>query len=1183
MKGVASVAISLSMVFAFANPASAALSTSQVDSIISLLQSFGADSATVANVRTSLTGGTPSGGGGSTVTGSLTKDLQMGMTDSEVRTLQMILNKSADTMVSSSGAGAPGSETTYFGAKTKAAVMKFQAKNGISPVAGYVGPKTRAVLNTMTGGVVTPGTPGTPTPSGSGLTVMAASQPVASLAPQSANRVPFTKVTLTASSDGDVTVSGVVVERTGLAQDVVFAGVVLLDENGIQLGIAKTLNSNHQVTVGDPFTVKAGTSKTVTIAGNMAAALTNYAGQVAALSVVGVNTSATVNGSFPITGAANTVNATLTLGTATLVLSSFDPNSTGISKEIGTAAYKFAGIRATAGSAEKVRLWSIRWNQTGSAGSGDLANVKTYVDGTAYDTVVSSDGKYYTATFASGIVIDKGLSKDIYIQGDFIGSSSAARTAQFDIYKATDIYMTGETYGYGITATASSNCNATASTATDASEFINSSTSCASSGTVGTPFFSATKITISAGSVTSVNRALSIAAQNVAINVPNQVLGGYEVDLKGEPISVQSHVFTIASTTGSGSGLLTNVSLYDENGAIVAGPVDGVYVSDLVQTVTFTDTVTYPVGKKIYTLKGKVASDIGNGGTYIAKTTPSTQWTTVTGQTTGNTISLSSLSTQVVMNTMTVRGAALGISISTSPPAQNVITGSQGFTYAKVLLDASQSGEDVKFSSIPLAMTFATMVVTEVTTCQLFDGVTALNTGSALNTGTNVVTPAGASDANNTFTFDQALTIPKGTVKTLDLKCNLASSVSASDTVSWGINAAPSITVTGVTSGNNVAETVTAATGQTMTVAASGSYTVTNDTSLLYKTAQAGVNDVELARLRFTAGASENVYLQQIALQLGNTASNSPADLLGNTVSLWNGATQIGTAQFGVGASPDNATSTLLSPAPLITAGESILLTVKGSLTAQNVNEGTPGAFLAMTYDGDNVGVNGNYAKGASSQSNISSGTTADVTTNGARIFRTVPTVAVTSNGGPLVAGGDLYKFTVTNPNTRDIVFQKFSMSIATSGGATLNINAFTLYGDGVAFNTTATSTVASETLLELTSSGTSNAQIVPANSTKTYILRAATVTNPTTAVDSVSLALLADTSFPSQVSLMGTVTEVEAGTDNTDNIVWSPFSTTTPVATAATQNNLDWTNGYGLPGFPSNTAFTVQTFQSAN
>lgn len=1105
---------------------------------------------------------------------SFARSLTVGSKGDDVTCLQNYLKTGGYLSVNATG---------YFGPATKAAAAKWQAANGVVPAVGFFGSLSRAKYDSLTAvaassassvassvassAAAASSSSSVAATTAEGLTITSATQPAATLAVRSASRLPFTKVTLTAGSK-DVTVTGITVERTGLANDAAFAGIVLLNEAGAQLGISKTLNSDHKAIIGDTVTIKAGTSQTFTVAGNMAADQGSYAGQVAYLSVTGVTTSATVSGLLPISGAGHTINSNLTIGTATLALSSFDPNSTALSKEIGTSGYKFAGIRATAGSSEKVRLYSIRWNQTGSAGSGDLANVKTYIDGNAYDTVVSSDGKYYTSTFGSGVIIDKGLSVDIYVQGDIVGSGAAARTVQFDIYKTTDLYMTGETYGYGVTPTASANCNAVASTATAASEFINSSVTCAASGTVGTPFFSASTVTISAGSVTSVNRAISVAAKNIAVNVPNQVLGGYEIDIKGEPISVQSQVFTVSSTTGSGAGLLTNVSLYDENGAIVAGPVDGVYLNANDQTITFTDTVTYSVGKKTYILKGKIASTIGNGGTYIVKTTPSTQWTTVTGQATGNTISLSSLSTQVVMNTMTVRGAALGISISTQPVAQNVITGSQGFTYAKLLLDASQSGEDVKFSSIPLSMTFATMVVSEVTQCQLFDGTTALNTGS------NVVNPSGTTDADTTFTFDQQLTVSKETVKTLNLKCNIASSVSAGDTVSWGINSTSNPTVTGVTSGNNVSETVTAATGQTMTVTAAGSYTVASDSAVLYKVAQAGVSNVELARLRFTAGASENLELRQIAFELGNTASNSPADLINQTVTLWNGSTQIGTAQFGVGVSPDNATSTQLSPAPLITAGESVVITVKGSLTAQNINEGTPGAFLAITYDGNNVGVNGNYAVGVSSQSNISSGTVTDVTTNGLRIYRTVPTIAVTSTGGTLVNGGDLYKFVVNNPNpTKDIVLAKVSFSVATTGGSATG---FLLYGDGVVAK--ANVTEAPLGTLSIAFDVGSQAKIVPANGSKTYILKVNSVVDTASVSETISIALLADTAFPSQLNLMNTLAGLSAS-----NIIWSPFSTTTAIADSDTQNNLDWANGYGLPGFPSNGNFSIQTWTRSN
>src|SRR3989338_7517122 len=408
-----------------------------------------ASAATVAELQAmiaSLSAQLAALSGGTTSSYTFNTNLTVGSRGTDVMNLQKVLNMNADTQVALIGAGSPGNETSYFGGLTKQAVMKFQAKYGISPVAGYVGPLTRGKLNTMGGVVVTPPvvppvvTPGLP--QGGALTVTAGTQPANSLAPQSASRVPFTTFTLTAGAN-DVTVNSITVERVGLANDAVFSGIVLLKSDGMQIGVAKTLNSSSQVTVGEPWVIKAGTSQTLTVAGNMAASLSGYSGQVAGLNVVAVNTSASVSGSLPISGAQHTINSSLSLGTATVALSSYDPNSAQ-TKEIGVTGYNFSGVRVTTGSVEDVKLWSVRFNQSGTASSNDLANVKVFVGGTAYDTVVSSDGKYYSAVFPSGILIAKGSSEDVYIKGDLVGTNSAARTVQFDLYKNTDLYLSGK-------------------------------------------------------------------------------------------------------------------------------------------------------------------------------------------------------------------------------------------------------------------------------------------------------------------------------------------------------------------------------------------------------------------------------------------------------------------------------------------------------------------------------------------------------------------------------------------------------------------------------------------------------------------------------------------------------------------------------------------------------------------
>lgn len=75
----------------------------------------------------------------------LVRNLTVGTTGSDVKELQKFLNATGFA-VASTGSGASGNETTYFGSLTRRALIKFQAANNL-PATGYFGPMTKKVIN----------------------------------------------------------------------------------------------------------------------------------------------------------------------------------------------------------------------------------------------------------------------------------------------------------------------------------------------------------------------------------------------------------------------------------------------------------------------------------------------------------------------------------------------------------------------------------------------------------------------------------------------------------------------------------------------------------------------------------------------------------------------------------------------------------------------------------------------------------------------------------------------------------------------------------------------------------------------------------------------------------------------------------------------------------------------------
>ncbi|MEK7075020.1 MAG: peptidoglycan-binding protein [Patescibacteria group bacterium] len=1132
---------------------------------------------------------------------SFTRSLTVGIKGDDVTCLQTYLESTGHFTYS----GAKG----YFGGITKASVAAWQAANGVSPAVGYFGSLSRAKY-TMLMSTVTPTWTPTPTPTptgtpnptatpvaGSGLTVAAASsQPSeGALAPAVAARVPALHTVFTAASDGDVTVKSILVQRVGQADDSAIDSVVLVDDTGTQIGLSKTLNALHQVTLNEWVVIKAGTSKPLTIAFNRPVAGSN-GGQIAKFQIVSVDAGTSkVTGAFPMIGPGVTINETLSIGTlASPARGVLDPGAARSSLQVGATAFYATGARWTVGSAEAVSLEQVRFYQAGSAGSGDLTNVMVTVKGTDYPTTVSSDGKYYVAKLSPPVVFDKGAIVEASLKADVAGGSN--RTIDFDIQRRTDIVVKGNVFGFHIIPANGT----TANTTTQGEGFTSTE-----------PYYDAYQHTISTGSL-RIEKSNSVPAGNVAVDTSNMVIGAFGFEAKGEQVQISSFKFTFSEGQNAGT-LITGISLVDAAGATVAGPKDA--TSATPGTVTFSDTFTVPVGYNVYKVLAKLSTSFADGQTISASTTPGSD-ITAKGMITGLTLTPTP-STAVGANTMTIRKAGLKVSVSDSPVAQNVVRGVNGYLFSRIQYDATASGEDIRVTSQDIQIvTSGSADADALNTCQIFDGATALNTGG------NVVNPSGntaGDDVEGVFTLDNNLIIPKGTVKLADVKCNIGQDATGGETWSLGLVAASDTVVVGKDTGVSVTETITVNNGQTMTVRASGSFTVAIDSSSpSERFGIAGKTDVASTIFKLT-GTHEAIKLTKFGFSLASSTA-STSDVL--KVSFWDGATKVGEAVFTSGNF--RATTTLTSDFIIPKDGDKILSTTvdlisKSSIGKANTIGGDSGHLVIINWDASALVATEGI--GQSSGTTLNSTASTDPTTvKGIRVIRTYPTLERLAVPTNTLANGDmdLYRFKVTAPADGDVGLYKFTFRVSSTSVATtssfrvfaystsdfgtqayainpINSNDVSCVGGGsleLANTTNCNSNVqalgyASSSLFHINvwfdpvtnTAATPNAEAiqVPAGQSR-YFKLVGNVARTTTG-DSFSVALIGDTSFFPTLTTPGGSGIADNALSNaslvasSSRFVWSPDTTTT----SATTSN-DWLNGYLLPGLPT-TEMSQQTF----
>ena len=550
------IAVATSLVVGLSLASSAMALTA---SDIAMLQAAGIISAAqAASLSASISGSQVSTSGY-----TFSTDLTVGSKGAAVTALQQVLVNGGYLVMPS------GVSMGYFGALTKASVIKYQLAKGISPAAGYVGPKTRASLN---GGVTSSG--GTVYATGTDLKVsLAATSPFGGALVAGQAAADLAEFTFTNTSATPAVVTNVTLMRGGVSSDLSLSNVYLF-QGAVRLTDSASVSSGKVTfnAASGLFTVPAGSSITVSVKADVSS--TNAAaGQIVTISLTGVTSNVPVSAVYPVTGGSMTVAsasdiATVALGTVSNPVAS---NST-INIQAGTLNQT---IWQSALNISQRAVWlkTAAFKVIGSLPSDSLQNIKLFVSGVQVASAmgVDSNGMITFDLTAAPYRIDS--SRTLEVRADIIKGSS--RQFSVSLQNAADLQIVDSNYNVGIAAS-------------------------------GIPA-STGNIAVSNGTVT-VTQDTSLSAANVVTGASNVALARYTLKAYGEDMKIS---YLNASSTNQ----LDNVALY----------ANGVQVGST-QQITATGTLKlYSLGSSLIVAAGQtvtleVRGDIKYNGTNATTT-----------------------------------------------------------------------------------------------------------------------------------------------------------------------------------------------------------------------------------------------------------------------------------------------------------------------------------------------------------------------------------------------------------------------------------------------------------------------------------------------------------------------------------------------------------------------------------
>lgn len=373
---------------------------------------------------------------------------------------------------------------------------------------------------------------------------LAANNPAGDSVPRGAVGVTMLSLDLSASCDDAVSLQDLTILHEGFGSETDIDGIYA-SVDGARLTRKRTIDRQNQTSAlrfTQPLTIPACGTVTLDVLADFNSTATVSGEHDLAVELPGdlMSNAKAVSGNFPLRGGTFRV-AAVTSGKVTVSYRTVSPNKV----EVGDKNVTIGRFELNTDSVEDQTIYSMTFEQNGSANDGDITNVKVErSDGTVLTNAAATTvNGFVTLVFDPPFTILQGDKLTLGVVADITGG--AGNTVVMHFEESSDLFAVGSLYGYGVNG-----------------QLYGSQ--------VNIPTDNADTVTIDAGQFTvevdgPVQQKYTRDSNNAVLANVIFTTGGESVDIKKMFVAIQGQTSTGAGFTLRGDTASDNISEVLEN------------------------------------------------------------------------------------------------------------------------------------------------------------------------------------------------------------------------------------------------------------------------------------------------------------------------------------------------------------------------------------------------------------------------------------------------------------------------------------------------------------------------------------------------------------------------------------------------------------------------------------------